>query len=222
MSNRRKSAPTDVRSPLLAALGIEYARASKAKNLARMEEIAAIVAAINGVPPSHEIVPVPVITAQPAVPEPDLEPEPIPLPSAAELPPVPVPATLQDILTRAGGFDEPSDSERRRAAREAVQQAVRDVNRLTSDDQFRMELALLAANGNIQAMADMRDLAAIAGLTVEGYAKRTIAIHNARRRRAAQIYALEEQALRDIAAASGNAIQPIADQAIEAIKGDDA
>jgi hypothetical protein len=187
-----------------------------------MEEIAAIVAAINGVPPSHEIVPVPVITAQPAVPEPDLEPEPIPLPSAAELPPVPVPATLQDILTRAGGFDEPSDSERRRAAREAVQQAVRDVNRLTSDDQFRMELALLAANGNIQAMADMRDLAAIAGLTVEGYAKRTIAIHNARRRRAAQIYALEEQALRDIAAASGNAIQPIADQAIEAIKGDDA
>jgi hypothetical protein len=115
----------------------------------------------------------------------------------------------------------PSDNQRRRDARAAVRDAVAAVNRITSDDHFRYELALLVVNENVEAMSDLKDAAAASALPVKEYAKRVIAIHNARRRRAAQIYAIEAQALKDTETATGEAIEEIAVKAVARIRGND-
>jgi hypothetical protein len=131
---------------------------------------------------------------------------------AAAAPAVPLP------LMPAG---DPGETPRKRQAKARVRKAVADVNRVTADDHFRYELALLIANNNVEAMSDMKDAAAISGLTVKEYAKQVITTHNARRRRASQIYAIEAQALKDIDAASGDAIEAIAGRAVKDIRGDD-
>jgi hypothetical protein len=143
------------------------------------------------------------------------------------LPPAPdeVDMPLRELLRRADPAPPVTgagNGERRRLARETVQQAVADVNRRTSDDHFRYELALLVLNQNVEAMSDIQDAAAAEGLPVKAYAERVIARHNARRRRAAHIYAIEARALKDIDGATGDVIDAIAARAVEDIRGDDA
>ncbi len=68
----------------------------------------------------------------------------------------------------------------------------------------------------------MQAAAAAASLPVKTYAQRIIAQHNVRRRRAAQVYAIEAQALKDIEVSVGGEIERIAARAVEDIRGEDA
>jgi hypothetical protein len=223
-----------LRGPLLAALDVEYAHASKAKNLERMDEISKVVEILNKVWPE---IASPAPSAPPAspappalviVPDPNPEPQPA-IEEEAPLPPVPYAQeglSLRDILHRADPRPPVAtgngQGDRRREARAAVKDAVADVNRRTDGDQFRYELALMVANENVEAMSDMQAAAIAEGLPVRSYAQRIIAQHNARRRRAAQVYAIEAQALKDIDTATGDAINAIAARAVNEIRGDDA
>jgi hypothetical protein len=137
------------------------------------------------------------------------------------LPPAPGEVSLQDILARADKEPALDDTERRREAKRLVRTAVADVNRITSDDHLRYELALLVVNENVEAMQDMKDVAAASGLPVKEYAKRAIAIHNVRRRRAAQVYGIEQTALNEIDAAVGDRIEAVAAKAVSDIRGED-
>jgi hypothetical protein len=149
----------------------------------------------------------PVLPAEPELPEP--EPAPIPLPAA--LPPAPAEAHDPEWDNR----------ERRRLAKEAVHAAATEAGRLTSEDQLLHELALMVVNENVEAMNDMKAAAAAAGLPVKEYAKRTIAIHHARRRRAGYIEAVKMQALKDIDTAAGDAIEAVAERAVRDIGGEE-
>lgn len=238
MRNRAFSvAPAPLRGPLLAALNVEYERAVKAKNLSRMAEVSAVIEALQHLWPNlaPAPVPAPVVVAMPPAPPPMPEPEPAPpalLAVEALVAPLPPPPqevgglSMRDILHRADPMPPVvignGQSERRREAREQVSHVVAEETRLTSADQFKYELALMVANENIEAMADMQAAATAAGLPVKAYAQRTIAQHHARRRRAAQIYAIEEQALKAIDTATGDTIDAIAAGAVRDIRGEDA
>jgi hypothetical protein len=215
MSNRRKSTQP-VRPALLSALDVEHERAVKAKNHTRAAELASIIDALQKV-----LAPQPIVfTAPPMLPEPIVIPTAPPEPEPEPLPLAPDTSELRQLLARADeAFQANEQGERKRLARERVKEAVAGVNRVTDDDQFRYELALMVVNENLEAMADLKAAAAAAGLPVKDYAKRSIAIHTARRRRAAQIYAIEEQALKNIEAATGDAIEAIASKAVEDIWG---
>lgn len=134
--------------------------------------------------------------------------------NAAPLPELPAPLEQPPVITVNDQGD------RRRAARALVEEAVAQVNRLTNSEQLRYELALMVVNQNIEAMSDLKDAAAAAGLPVVEYAKRAIAVHTARRRRAAQVYASEERALKDIDQATGDEIEAVAERAVKDIRGE--
>jgi hypothetical protein len=164
----------------------------------------------------------------PAVPPPAMEPEPEPLPIPAA-PGGMAGLSIRDIVSRIDPMPVINSmpvtkindqGDRRRAARAKVQETVAEVNRLTNGDQLRYELALMVVNENIEAMGDLKDAAAAASLPVKDYAKRVIAAHTARRRRAAQVYAIEERALKDIDQATGDAIEAIAERAVKDIRGE--
>ena len=129
-------------------------------------------------------------------------------PPVRPLPPVPV----EDAL---------SEATRRRAAKATVRKAVAEVMKLTSDQQFKYEQALLVLNKNVEAMSEVKMLAAIEGVTVEEWARRTTTQHETRRRRGAQVWALEAQALKDIDAARGDDIDAVARDAVLEIIGED-
>jgi hypothetical protein len=145
--------------------------------------------------------------------EPDIPVQVLPDGSTRAIPPAAVPAP-PPVLTLGEG-------ERRRLARGRVTAAVADANRVTDGEHYRYELALMVVNENVEAMNDMKAVAAASGLPVKEYAKRTIASHNARRRRAAQIYAIEAQALKEIDAATGDAIEAVAERAVRDIGGEE-
>lgn len=221
MRNRTKPAP--LRQALTAALDTEYAHAAKRKDLDRMAEVSAVSDALA------KLWDGPVPTAEsPAMPPPAMEPEPEPLPIPAA-PGGMAGLSIRDIVSRIEPMPVINSmpvikindhGDRRRAARAKVQEAVAEVNRLTNDDQLRYELALMVVNDNIEAMGDLKDAAAAAGLPVQEYAKRVIATHTARRRRAAQVYAIEERALKNIDQAAGDAIEAIAERAVKDIRGE--
>lgn len=150
--------------------------------------------------------------AEPAVVEIPLLPASPPLPSEPQPVPLPAGASKLHLLP---------DEVRRRAARESVRDAVAHFNRTAADGQLRYEAALMVVNNNVEAMSDMRQVAAIEGVTVQAYAQRVIELHNATRRRALYIYAVEAQALKDINAATGDAIDLVTAKAVETIRSDD-
>lgn len=143
-----------------------------------------------------------------AIEMPPIPAEPVLEPPVRPLPPVPV----EDAL---------SEATRRRAAKASVRKAVAHVMKLTTEQQFKYEQALLVKNKNIDAMSEMKMVAAIEGVTVEEWARGYAAEHEARRRRGGHVWALEAQALKDIDKARGDDIEAVASDACLEIIGDD-
>ncbi|MBX9587915.1 MAG: hypothetical protein K2X43_01330 [Hyphomonadaceae bacterium] len=142
-----------------------------------------------------------------------IEVPPLPPPEQSVIPPPLPPVPVEDALSEAA---------RRRAAKATVRKAVANVMKLTSDQQFKYEQALLVRNKNVDAMSDMKMLAAIDGVTVQELADRIINEHEARRRRGSYVWAAEAQALKDIDNALGDDIDEVARKAAAEILGDDA
>lgn len=208
-----------IKTPLLAALDLEYIRAVKARNIPRMGEIAAILQALHGLWPGLI---------------PDPEPAPIPLPLTSLVPavqppapPVPVemaPWSLNELL--AAVPEEPpaaspvpleamlSDSARRAAAKARIKEAVIRAAENTSHQQMRYEQAMMAKNGNVHIIQNFEAEARTLGLKVAQLADQIIAERRARERRMGQVYAVKARAELDIDKASGPTIDAIADTAI--------
>jgi hypothetical protein len=111
-----------------------------------------------------------------------------------------------------------SDSERREAAKERVHKAVEAVNHVTDQQQLNYELALMALNGKLEAMESLKAAASVQNITVEELARQIVAERDARLQRAGVLQAIEAQALKDIDAASGDAIEQQVRQAIASIE----
>lgn len=217
MRNRNKSVP--LRTPLLGALDVEYARASKAKNLDRMAEIAAAIEALSrvwpelaaqaGEQPTQLHVPAALSGSVPSMKFDDI-------PTPAELPPAPGESSLQDILARVDELEWP-DAERRVMALDRIKSAALNASRITLDQQIRYEVAFQAHNRNVGAMELMQPEAKIRNVTVDELAQHIITDRRTKERRMAYVYAILARAEAEIAQAVGARIDELAEAAIQEI-----
>lgn len=238
MSNRKVASPSDVRTPLLHALGVERKHATVVGNTRRVQEIDNILSLLNGIWPG----------ILPAAPEPPAEPTFLPV--APQVAPEAVPAlytpppqpqevsvtnlrlaTLQSILEAAD--PEPirvppirvpeAPAGWRQRAKGAVTRAVNEANAVLASGRPLYEQALMAHNGKIEPLAGLKLAASIQGVTVETLVQQIIGEYDAKGRRTMYIYTLQTKAEADIdAATTADEADAIAEKAVRAIMGDDA
>jgi len=215
-----------MRQPLLHVLQVEYERAARAKNLPRMEEITAIVEALNRL--WSDPVPVPEVASTavlvPALPvqwessaEPAVEwasPTHV-VPEPSDLPPVPF--QLQDLLNSVpeGLW---GDEERRLDAKGRVKDAVLRVTHEVMAMQMRYELALQAHNRNNRALELFEPEAIALGLGVPDLAQRIINERRTAERRMAHVYAILARVSVEIEQADGDRIEALAEIGIREIQ----
>lgn len=237
MSNRRKPAAiTPMRQPLLHVLDVEYARAARAKNLPRMEEITAIVEALkrlwSDVIPEAAPQPVPVLevvkwqpgqlerwTAPPPLPEPLPEPEP-PMDTQEALGMAPVPQQSWDVNDLLARVPEGlwGDEERRQEAKGRVRDAVLRVTHEVMAMQMRYELALQAHNRNNRALELFEPEAIALGISVGDLATRIINERRAAERRMQHVYTILARVSVEIDQAEGDRIDELVEAGIREIQ----
>src|SRR5262245_5678819 len=219
MSSRRKIAgPRSVRDPLLAVLEGEYARAIRAKQVEKAEEIAKIVEAVKRVW-SEPLAEMQLMADAPVVAGPVQEwtppPEPIE-PPAEQLPPV-GDYRLRDLIESIpeGMW---GDDERRTDAKHRLKDAVLRAAHITLGDQMRYELAMQAHNRNVTAMDLFREEAGILRVTVADLAARIIAERKMRERRMMHAYAVLARLEAEIDRSTGQHIEALAEAGIREIQ----
>jgi hypothetical protein len=246
----RRGEPRPVTPPLLAALDHEYARATKAKDVDRMQEISRLIEAITGGPPkaleavsapARPALPPPPPTAPgaPAAPEkgwsieellkaasapPAAPPSPPGILDAVQ--PIELPAPPQEgdgtpqFLPPPPVDDVLTEGARRRAAKASVRNAVAAVTRHSYDEQIRWEMALQARNQNPRAMSLFEDEAAALGCTIAELAEQIIQQRLVRERRVMRAWALQAEALNNLNKATGANIDSIAAAVVAELQGD--
>lgn len=135
----------------------------------------------------------------------------------------PVPATPANPVHSAPlhPFPQPSvrDQERRTAAKSRLQDAVLHAGRQTAlNAQMRYELALLAINGNVEAMVGFEPEAAIRGQSVTQLAHQIVTERRTAERRMLHAYAVLARISAIIDQARGAAIDDAADAGIREIR----
>jgi hypothetical protein len=111
-----------------------------------------------------------------------------------------------------------NDVARRRAAKKMIREAAAEINRVTSDQSLKYELALLVMNGNIDALQDLQPLAAAHGLSASDMANQIVEERESRRSRAGEVLGIEARALKLIDTKSGDDIEATANDAVLEIR----
>lgn len=111
------------------------------------------------------------------------------------------------------------DAGRRRAAKAQVRRMAASFAFSSADEQLRYEEALMAHNGNVQALQTFEPEARVAGISVRELAERIIDERRLKARRMVAIKAIYDQALIDLDNASGEGIAAIEARAVAAMQG---
>lgn len=111
------------------------------------------------------------------------------------------------------------DASRRRRAKARVRQVASSLAFNSLDQQLRYEEALMAHNGNIQAMQTFEPEAAALGISIKELVDRIVSERTVRARRMMQVKAIQEEALRALDAAAGDEIEAIEQRAVSQMSG---
>jgi len=235
MSNRRKTAGTySVRQAVLHVLDVEYGRSSRAKDLARMEEITDIVADLKKLWRETAAEAQPVVSEDIAT-SPTIHDEPLPMPAFApvqhveEWTPPPPPEPPAPDLPPVGGYQLKDllesvpeglwgEDERRADAKGRLQAAVLRVMHDVLAMQMRYELALQAHNRNVRAIELFEPEANILGIGVADLASRIITERRTGERRMAHVYTILARASAEIDQAAEHDIEALAAAGIREIQ----
>jgi hypothetical protein len=126
------------------------------------------------------------------------------------MPQPPVPPVVEQAV---------DDAMRRRLAKARISSAVDAYGQSTNALHPRYELAMLAHNRNVSAMADLEDEANLKGTSVAVLSEYIVNDYRTRQRRLMQFWAIKARSIQEIDAAAGEKILEIEASALAAING---